>query len=504
MIKKIGIIGAGYGGISSARILKAFGFEVIVFEKERELGGVWVKSRRYPSVTTQNPKDTYNLSEMPMPKSYPEWPNGAQVQAYLESYAKKFGIIKHIQLCSEVTQASITPKTGTWRLEVRNSGIISETVSESIPETKTKIVEVDFLLVCNGVFSKPFIQSYPGSDKFRAAGGQLLHTSEFNDVALARDKNVVITGYGKSSCDVARACMDTSATTTVVVRNLIWKIPKRILKVINFKYLLLNRLGESLFRYTNLKGFEKFLHSRFGSLFRNLLFRMFEGIISWQLRLETLALRPSKSFETIGNATISLVSEGFYEGVQKGKIKFIKEASIVELRACEAVLDNNEVLKADIVLCGTGWKQQVPFFDKEIISKITDTKGNFRLYRSILPTAVPNLAFNGYGSSLMCQLNCEVGALWIADLLKGGLSLPPDNDLENHITERLAWMEKRTGGKHCKGTNLIPFTLHHLDELLEDLDLTLSPLTLFKQWFVVANPGDYKHLLNKLKERYAL
>jgi len=40
-VRSIGIIGAGIAGLSTAKILKSFGFDVTVFEKEAQVGGVW-------------------------------------------------------------------------------------------------------------------------------------------------------------------------------------------------------------------------------------------------------------------------------------------------------------------------------------------------------------------------------------------------------------------------------------------------------------------------------
>lgn len=62
MIRSVGIIGAGFAGLSTAKVLRAFGFDVTVFEKEPDVGGVWAASRRYPGLTTQNPRTTYALS----------------------------------------------------------------------------------------------------------------------------------------------------------------------------------------------------------------------------------------------------------------------------------------------------------------------------------------------------------------------------------------------------------------------------------------------------------
>ena len=56
------IVGAGFGGISAAGYLAQAGYDVTVYEKEAEVGGVWSASRRYPGLTTQNPRTTYALS----------------------------------------------------------------------------------------------------------------------------------------------------------------------------------------------------------------------------------------------------------------------------------------------------------------------------------------------------------------------------------------------------------------------------------------------------------
>ncbi|MEV0724966.1 hypothetical protein AB0I37_19575 [Micromonospora purpureochromogenes] len=41
---------------------------------------------------------------------------------------------------------------------------------------------------------------------------------------------------------------------------------------------------------------------------------------------------------------------------------------------------------------------------------------------------------------------------------------------------RLAWMTARTSGKHARGTNIIPFSMHNIDEVLDELGLNLGPL----------------------------
>lgn len=490
MVRTVGIIGGGIAGLSTAKILKQLGYQVTVFEKEPDIGGVWSSARRYPGVTTQNPRTTYAFSDFPMPEDWPEWPSGAQVQQYLEAYVRHFGLSGDIHTSALVLGAEPLPDDAGWALTVEQAGA----------QTRHSF---DFLVVCNGIFSIPAVPHYDGAEAFAAAGGRVCHTSEFTQAEDARGKHVLVIGYGKSSCDVAMALQPVAASMTMVVRNLTWKIPKMIGRVLNFKYLLFTRLGEGLFRYIHLKGFEKFLHGP-GLPLRNAMMGSLASVIAWQCRLKKTGLHPQRHLETIARSTVSLVTEGFYEAVEDGRIGFHKGAWITRLAAGQAQLSNGKTVPADIVICGTGWDQQVPFFDAAMRRRITDEAGNFRLFRSMIPVGVPRIAFNGFNSSFFSQLNAEIGAMWIGDYLKGGITLPDADSQNREIDERLAWMQARTDGKHCKGTNIIPFSVHHMDELLVDMNLQLPATTRLRQWFAFLDPADYGQQLGKLLTRYGV
>ena len=485
MIKTIAIIGAGFAGLSSAKVLKALGYEVQVFEKEPDVGGVWAASRRYPGLTTQNVRSTYALSDHPMPASYPEWPSGEQVQVYMQSYVDRFGLAPHLKLNTEVASAMLDEAAGVWTVTTKQGSV----------------QRFDYLIVCNGIFSEPAIPAYAGREEFTAAGGRICHTSQFNEVEDARGKHVLVVGYGKSSCDVANATVGVAKSTTVLARTLIWKIPKKFMNVLNYKFLLLTRMGEALFKYIEPKGFEKFLHGA-GLPIRNSMLGSVESVVTKQLTLKQLGLHPGTPLETIARSTVSLVSDGFYEKVAAGQLTVKKGASIAALSPGKALLSTGDTVPADIVVCGTGWQQRVPFLSDALMQRVLDARGNFRLYRSMLPVGVPRLAFNGYNSSFFSQLNCEIGAVWLGDLLKGGLKLPPQATQNAMIDQRLAWMEARTEGKHSKGTNIIPFSVHHIDELLLDMGLQLGAFTRFKQWLNPIAPGDYQVVTKRLLKRY--
>jgi hypothetical protein len=490
---RIGIIGAGFAGLSAAKVLREFGHDPVVFELAPDVGGVWSRARRYPGLETQNNRDSYCLSDFPMPKHYPEWPTGEQVQEYLAAYVAHFGLTDNIRLSTEVIAA--TPTQDGWELSTVNS--VSGT---------SEATQVDYLVVANGIYCYPRIPTFAGADEYEGAGGRIYHSSEFHDLEDARGKHVVVVGYGKSACDVAGAISDVAASTSVVARELLWKVPKRFAKVLYIKYLLLTRMGEALFPYIRRRGVERFLHG-VGRPIRNAMIGGVQAVITWQLGLKRLGLVPEGPFEIIARANVSMVTDGFFERVHKGTITVHRDTLIERLGAERgrpiAVLSNGSTVPADAVVCGTGWRQEVPFFSEELQRKLTDERGNFELYRQVQPLEVPRLSFCGYNSSFFSQLSAEVAALWIAGFLDGAIELPPVEQQRAEVHEWLRWTERRTDGHHARGANVIPFSMHNIDEMLQDLGLTISPRTRLREWLLPINPLAYGRLTAQLRERLA-
>ena len=483
---KIGIVGAGFAGIASAKVLTEFGHKVQVFEKENDVGGVWSVTRRYPGLGTQNVRSTYAMSDFPYPKGTPEWPSGEEVQQYIEAYAKKFNVFNKISFNTEVTLAKQS-SNGSWSVEISKDG-------------KKSAEDFDYLIVANGIFSDPFIPEWKGADAFKAAGGNIMHTVDFHNLEDVRGKNVVVIGYGKSSCDAANATVGTAKKTTIVARHLIWKVPKRLNNVLNYKMLLLTRMGEALFPYIELKGAEAFLHGKGKKISTGMLGSV-QGVIEKQFKLEKLGLHPKTGLDTIVRSTVSLATDGFFKNIKAGKLFVERDTEITSMAAGKVTLSNGKVLDADYVICGTGFNQIVPFLDASVMKSINDERGNFRLYRQLIPLEVTNLAFNGYNSSFFSQLNAEVGAIWLAANIEGAIKLPTKSEMLSHIYNRLAWMEKRTENKHARGTNIIPFSVHNIDELLRDLKLQIPAPIRFNQWLLPINPKSYAKIGPKLRKR---
>ena len=502
---RVGIIGAGVAGLVSAKVLGQAGHEVIVWDKAPDVGGVWSRTRRYPGLTTQSPKAQYSLSDYPMPCDYPEWPTAAQVQAYLATYASRFGLDRALRLSTEVTAAVPAPGGG-WAVTTADAagaggdgGAASAGGDGGATGAggRSATEHVDRLVVANGIFCEPAVPRYAGEAEFTAAGGRVLAGTELHDAEQARGKRVLVVGYGKSACDVTVPVSEVAVSTDVIARHLLWKVPRRIGGVVNFKMLLLTRMGEALFRYLRPRGVERFLHGPGNGLRGNMVNSIGSASVR-QFGLKRLGLVPPGQMEDIVRGAIGLATEGFFEGVAAGRITVHPSAAIVRLLGDDGVpaaeLDDGTRLRADLIVCATGFTQGVPFLPGDVTARVLDERGNFMLYRQIRPVDVPGLYFNGYNSSFFSPLNAEMAAVWIAADLAGAVALPGPAEMRGQVAEQLAFMDEATDTHHCRGGKIIPFSLHNVDEVLGDLGVNISAAVRAWHWLMPVDPAAYRRV----------
>lgn len=78
---------------------------------------------------------------------------------------------------------------------------------------------------------------------------------------------------------------------------------------------------------------------------------------------------------------------------------------------------------------------------------------------------------------------------------------PPLAERKKLVKEQLEWMESRTNSHHARGTFVIPFSMHNIDDVLDDLDLNIGKGKKFGQWLSPVNPSAYRGSVKKLKDR---
>lgn len=481
-VKTIGIIGAGLSGLVTAKTCLEYGYDVRLFEKDTELGGVWASSRRYPGVTPQNTKDTYCFSDFPMPKHFPEWPTGEQVQAYLSEYAKKFNVFPTIQFSHEITGVSFQNDKWTIYGKKHDTSFTAKT---------------DFLIICNGTFSDPFIPNLRGMDSFIKAGGEIFHSTQFHSTETSKDKRLIVVGYGKSASDLITVASETAKSSLLVFREPKWKIP-RYVKGINMKYLLLNRLGEAFIKPNDQHNrLEKFI-TKIGISGRMLSFM--EKYSTRKQMLIELGLVPTSTIKEQAFGEISLETPHFFKKIKAGIIT-TRQTEIVAFNGRQVIFSNGDQMESDVIVFAAGFKQTIPFLSNTLREKFTDSDGNYILYHHILPAGVPALAFVGYNSSIQCPISSEFAALWVCEYLKGRIAKPSTSQIFQEGIAFIKWRSNFRPNGASRGLSTMPGTIHHVDMLLKDMKAPLPFSSLIPDWLLTINPARYKKVRKKITER---
>ena len=62
-------------------------------------------------------------------------------------------------------------------------------------------------------------------------------------------------------------------------------------------------------------------------------------------------------------------------------------------------------------------------------------------------------------------------------------------------------MDEATDGHHCHGGKIIPFSLHNVDEVLDDLGLNISARVRASHWLNPVDPTAYRNVTPELVRR---
>lgn len=481
---RVAVVGAGISGIVTARALVAEGFDVTVFDKTDDLGGVWSRSRAYPGISTQDDRVSYAFSDFPMPEGVAMHPAGADVRRYLERYAQQAGVLDRIRLSTTVRRATLVDDR-VWRLEVEGpDGATTE--------------KFDWLVAANGTFSTPFVPDWEGRGDFEAAGGRVLEPGQLGDGSVLDGKRVVVVGWGKTGGDVAVVAADRAASTDMVARSVTWKYPKRLgLGALTYRDLVLTRGGQYLLwnGYRDPRG-RILLHKLPELLPRELLYRVFGRAVDRTSGLSRAGLKPSVKF----GRSHSLASDGLFEAVTEGRIRVHREVSVARLVGSEdggaVELSDGRRVPTDVVVAATGYDQVLDFLDPALLAG-ANRDGSLRLYRRLLALDVPRFALAGWMYSYHSPLTAEVAAAWLAAVLSGRAALPPRSEQEARAHGYP--LVRRTDA--MSSTERLPaLTISHLDDMLAEMGAPLPRWTRLRQWWVPLDPTHYTASL-RLHER---
>lgn len=197
--RRVAVVGGGSAGVTAARHLRRAGHRPWVFESGPSFGGVWADNptndvvyrnlrTNLPTCVMQSPDLDFHTGT-----SYVSKP---QLGAYIESYAREFGVGQTVTFGATVTSvapASKTPDEERWTVEwTGRGGAHADTF--------------DAVVVANGHFDKPYQPTLPGEEQWLAggAGRAIMHSREYDDPEDFRGQCVLVVGAGSSGTDISR------------------------------------------------------------------------------------------------------------------------------------------------------------------------------------------------------------------------------------------------------------------------------------------------------------
>ena len=208
---RIAIIGAGPSGITAAKhCLQAGLTNLVVYDRNREVGGNWVysddvgHSSVYETAHIISSKTWSQYHDFPMPAHYPDYPSHKLLKDYFQSYARHFGIEPFIQFNTEVKSAD-KQADESWALTLHDG----------------RVEYFDHLIVCNGHHWNPRYPSYDG--KFE---GEMIHSHHYRTHLPFRNKRVLVIGGGNSAADIATDVTRHASFTAISMRRGYYFIPK--------------------------------------------------------------------------------------------------------------------------------------------------------------------------------------------------------------------------------------------------------------------------------------
>jgi hypothetical protein len=404
--EKVCIIGAGSTGITACQVLKSRGIAYDCFEKGSQVGGNWRfendngVSSAYRSLHINSARKLMSFKAFPMPASYPDYPSHWQVAEYFDAYVKRFGLAETITFNTEVVSA--VPVDGEWDVTVRDDG------GERTERFRA-------VMVANGHHWDPRWPEpgFPGSEDFE---GEQIHVHHYREADVLVDKRVLVLGIGNSGVDVAVEASRIAEKTFIAMRRGAWVLPK----FINGKPVdesappIASHLPVAVQRFF----MERALKIAVGDM-------------------ETYGLpKPDhkllQAHPTVSSELLPRLGHGDIE-VKSNISRFVGGRTVRFVDGSEEDLDL-------IVYC-TGYKISFPFLAPEVFEAADN---RMPLYRRMAEPNHSGLYFMGFIQPLGPIMPiAEAQAEWVADLLQGKTTLPPQVEMKREIAAYESWLKKR-------------------------------------------------------------
>lgn len=210
------------------------------------------------------------------------------------------------------------------------------------------------------------------------------------------------------------------------------------------------------------------------------------------------------------------------------------------------VLDDDSEIRADILLCGTGWKSSYEFFSKEQANNLglphslreeapeqaelwtsllveadervladfpmlnsppPHKKPNvqtttLRLYNAIASLDDPSIVFLGRAHLSNSFRTAEAQAIWATAYFDGNVKIPPTEQAQKEIAYMNAFSRRRYPSRGAAGDFLFFELVWYTDKLMEEVGIKSHRKGWWADWVEPCLASDFRHVTDKYKRMY--
>ena len=202
------VIGAGMSGLAVAHRLQQTGVNLVVLEKNDDVGGTWLENI-YPGcrLDTNNFGYSYSFAQTPEWR----WQYSAQdsILQYFQTVAERLDLRDVIQFGTTVESMKWDEDTATW------------TVKATGPDGPVEY-RANAVVSAVGQLNKPSIPDIEGAESF---GGEAWHTATWRSDVDLRGKRIAVVGTGASAFQVVPEMAAVGSRVKVFQRTPPWMLP---------------------------------------------------------------------------------------------------------------------------------------------------------------------------------------------------------------------------------------------------------------------------------------
>jgi len=395
VVKRIAVIGAGPGGLCSAKYLVQGGHDVTVYEAGSYLGGLWKydndngAAQAYRHLRIITPRSKTRFSDFDFAPGTSRFPSHTEMYRYLSDFADHFGVTERVRFRTRVTAVEpidgAGPSDPRWRVTYAD-------------ESGGGSADFHFVLVATGHLNQP-----SHSELLRSFGGDYVHSSQYRTPAPFVDKRVCVVGTGNSGVDAASGICTVAERTVLVARSGVVIQPKVIfgLAYPDIALGLRQPWIPTWFRMRVVKLLTYIAHgdqSRLG-------FRKPEGL------------------------THSTMSESIVSHIDFGRVQV--KPGIVAINDRKVSFEDGTAEEFDAIVAATGYRVDLPFIDPSIVPV---DHNHVALYLRIFSADWPGLCFVGMlNPQTALSAVFEAQSKTILQVVDGTIELPPAAEMKEDI-----------------------------------------------------------------------